>query len=91
MAGKPMCMRSREMHHTLDSLSKNTLGDLLMDFASMRTGHTDDCTDEEVLDIIQQHLNVVAPMRGDKPINLRVRYKGVTNSIRTFKERQGLV
>ena len=68
MAGKPITRASRAVARVIDSLSKNTIADLLLDRIQGEIG--DGAADEDVLTRLQPSLDTVARIRGDKPVNL---------------------
>lgn len=68
MAGKPITRASRAVARVIDSLSKNTIADLLLDRIQGEIG--DGAGDEEILANLQPTLDTVARLRGDKPVNL---------------------
>ena len=68
MAGKPITRASRAVARVIDSLSKNTIADLLLDRIQGEIG--DGAADEEILTNLQPTLDTIAHLRGDKPVNL---------------------
>ena len=84
MAGKPIARASRAVARVIDSLSKNTLADLLLDRIQGEIG--DGADDVDILENLQPTLDTVARL-GDKPVNLMGLLKRFADSDEAYLKR----
>lgn len=68
MAGKAHVVAGKPLAFALDSLSKNTLADMVAYVAIQELGS--EATDEQLADKIQSWVNPVVAIRNDRPINI---------------------
>jgi len=68
---KPMATVGLRMAHAIEALSKNTLADMLVDEILKEIG--EDATDEQIAQALQSRVDIIARMRGDKPVKLQSR------------------
>jgi uncharacterized protein (UPF0210 family) len=70
MAGKGLAIASHRLGYALDKLSKNALIDIIADRATAEVG--EDCaTDEMLANTIQEWIEPVTRVRGDRRVELR--------------------
>ncbi len=68
MAGKPVTRGTRHVAYAIDKLSKNALADIVLDRVAAEIG--EDANDEAVLTHLQDWVNTISRLRGDRPVNL---------------------
>ena len=68
MAGKPITRASARAARVIDHLSKHALADLVFDFVQGEIG--DGAADETIFASLQPRLDIIARLRGDRPVNL---------------------
>ena len=89
MAGKTTVICSRRLHYALDNLSKNTLIDILVDRAKLETGNdnSDDATDEQIADVIQEWAAGVTAVRADRCPDFRAAIDRIDRSDAGYRAR----
>lgn len=87
MAGKASVLASRPLHYALDSLSKNTLIDFVVDLARAELG--EDACDDAVVAWIQGRIDPVVRVRGDKPVFLKRRVQALARNDEDFRNKTG--
>lgn len=86
MAGKSITRGSRAVARAVDELSKNTLADVVLDRIALEVG--EEATDEQVLTCLQEWLEPIQRLRGDKPTNLVRRMQLFAANDAKYIERQ---
>ena len=88
MAGKASVFASGGLFYAMDKISKNTLIDMVLDAAHRELG--EEIADERIARHVQQSLDTVARMRGDKPANLLSVLTRWENQKQVYLERQSV-
>lgn len=87
MAGKSIKRGSNRVAYVIYHLSKNTLADIVINRIKAEVGED---SDEIILERLQQWLNPIAILRGDKPPNLVALAKRFDSASHYYQVRKAL-